>query len=291
MTHPTETSENSVTSENPEAPENPAAPTNPATPESPEAPAQKKDRRVLRAVLRWTAAVLVLAAAGAGSAYGVIASDRGDLPGLATESDGRWEYPRIERPPLPEGAPAPFAEGNLREEHFADLRALVLPAPKGAIADRKLTGHDGWLDTDRYLAEYDKEHRRELAEALRDGGLRHVAARGWTMPDGTRTRVYLLRFNSGAFARDYRRNLTSNGALPAGVERVDPDHELRNNTTAVRFTYLRVFGEQRPYGKERVRFAYIDAGDVMALVVQSDDGHTPAVPFHQTVALQNQLLG
>ncbi|MFI7011592.1 hypothetical protein [Streptomyces sp. NPDC050145] len=277
MTHLTETPENS------EIPLVPA--------ENSEAPAPKKDRRVLRAVLRWTAAVLVLAAAVAASAYGVVESDRGDLPGLATESDGRWEYPRIERPPLPKGAPAPFAEENLREEHFADLRALVLPAPKGATADRKLTGRDGWLDTDGYLAEYDKDHRRELAENLKDGGLRHVAARGWTMPDGTRTRVYLLRFNTGAFARDYRRTLTSSGALPAGVERVDPDHALRNNTTAVRFTYLRVFGEQRPYGKERVRFAYIDAGDVMALVVQSDDGHTPAVPFHQTVALQNQLLG
>ncbi|MFI1453198.1 hypothetical protein [Streptomyces roseus] len=29
-------------------------------------------------------------------------------------------------------------------------------------------------------------------------GLRQIAARGWTTPDGTRTRVYLLRFHAAA---------------------------------------------------------------------------------------------
>jgi len=40
-----------------------------------------------------------------------------------------------------------------------------------------------------------------------------------------------------------------------------------------------------------VRFARIVVGDTFALVVQSRKGTTPAVPFHQTVALQAQLLG
>ncbi|MYT20663.1 hypothetical protein GTW69_10235 [Streptomyces sp. SID7760] len=30
-------------------------------------------------------------------------------------------------------------------------------------------------------------------------GLRQIAARGWTTPDGTRTRVYLLRFHAAGF--------------------------------------------------------------------------------------------
>ncbi|NUO44145.1 MAG: hypothetical protein HOV82_19180, partial [Streptomyces sp.] len=47
------------------------APVAPDAPAVPPAPAVKKDRRVLRAVLRWTAAVVVFAAAGAGTAYGI----------------------------------------------------------------------------------------------------------------------------------------------------------------------------------------------------------------------------
>ncbi|WP_018527921.1 MULTISPECIES: hypothetical protein [unclassified Streptomyces] len=256
------------------------------------APAAPKDRRVLRAVLRWTAAVVVFAAVGAGVTYGVTEQKRGDLPGLATESDGRWPYPRIEKPPLPKGAPAPFAEGNAREEHFADLRKLVLPAPQGAKEDKELAGKDGWLSTSAYLSEYGKEKRRDLAQTLKDGGLRHIAARGWTMPDGTRTRVYLLRFTTGAFTRDYRAQLDTNLAIPRGVEKFDQDfNTFQGGGKAVRYTTLFAYAEQKPYGKERVRYAYIEAGDVLALVVQSDDGHGPTIPFRQTVALQNQLLG
>ncbi|MFD8571022.1 hypothetical protein [Streptomyces sp. NPDC059639] len=257
----------------------------------PPPPAVKKDRRVLRAALRWTAAVVVFAAVGAGVAYGVTEQKRGDLPGLATKSDGRWEYPEIVRPPLPKDAPAAFAEGNLREEHFADLRELVLPAPEGAREDKTLAGKDGWLPTATYLKAYGKDGRGDLAQSLKDGGLRHIAARGWTMPDGTRTSVYLLRFNTGAFAREYRTRLVTGLATLAGAPKSERNYSLGGNAFAVPHTHLYVYGEQKPYGKERVRYAYIEAGDVLGLVVQSDDGHGPAVPFRQTVALQNQLLG
>ncbi|MFJ4711631.1 hypothetical protein [Streptomyces sp. NPDC088785] len=270
------------------APENAPAPV--PAPESVPA-AVKKDRRVLRAALRWTAAVAVFAAVGAAVAYGVTERDRGDLPGLATKGDGRWDYPEIVRPPLPKGAPAAFAEGNAREEHFADLRALLLPAPEGARADRALAGEDGWLPTATYLKTYRRDARGDLAQALKDGGLRHIAARGWSMPDGTHTSIYLLRFNTSAFAREYRRQVNDNLATVVGAPKTDQDYSLGGSAYAVSHTHLYVYGEQKPYGKERVRYGYVEAGDVLALVVQSDDGHGTAVPFRQTLALQNQLLG
>src|SRR4051812_15212306 len=46
-----------------------------------------KDRRFLRATLRWTAAVLTFAVVGAGTAYGISGVGRTDLPGLATKTD------------------------------------------------------------------------------------------------------------------------------------------------------------------------------------------------------------
>ncbi|MET9495773.1 hypothetical protein [Streptomyces sp. NPDC006552] len=252
----------------------------------------RKDRRVLRAALRWTAAVVVFAVAGAGTAYEVTRQTRGDLPGLATRGDGRWEYPAPVKPPLPKGAPAAFAEGNTREEHFADLRELVLPAPKGATEDKELAGKDGWLPTATYLKAYEKDARADLALFLNENGLRHVAARGWTMPDGTRTRIYLLRFNTGAFARAFAANTAGNAAALVGAPYTEDDVSWTGDIgTPVQYTKLSVYEEVRPYGAERVRQAYIEAGDVIALVVQSGKGGTPKVPFRQTVVLQNQLLG
>lgn len=60
---------------------------------------------------------------------GITALDRNDVPGLATESDGRWEYPELRLPALPVDRPRPFTDGNEGEIHYADLRELLLPAP------------------------------------------------------------------------------------------------------------------------------------------------------------------
>ncbi len=170
----------------------------------------KKDRRVLRAVLRWTAAVVVFAVVGAGTAYGITDMKRTDVPGLGTASDGRWDYPTLTKPPLPKGSPGPLAEANRAGSHFADLRALVLPAPKGATGDKALDGSDGWLATKVFLAEFSPaDDRTALAQRLTDVGLRHIAARGWTTPDGTHTRIYLLQFDTATVAD----NLVS-GAWP-----------------------------------------------------------------------------
>ncbi|MET8638514.1 hypothetical protein ACWEQ2_43220 [Streptomyces sp. NPDC004096] len=258
------------------------------------APQVKKDRRVLRAVLRWTAAVVVFGVVGASAAYGVSRMERTDVPGLATESDGRWDYPTITRPPLPVGRPAPFAGVNKAGAHYADLRRLLLPAPRGAKADAALRGKDGWLETKTFLAEYAvKKDQTKIRQLLTDYGLRHTAARGWTTPDGTHTRIYLLQFNTAVVSEELvATELTTYGS---------PVYPLRGTTVAERdddfpgdaalenatsFTYT----ESKPYGAEQVRHAYITAGDTIGLVVQSRKGTADAIPFQQTVTLECQLL-
>ncbi|MFD3733631.1 hypothetical protein [Streptomyces sp. NPDC058632] len=258
-------------------------------------PSAPKDRRVLRAVLRWTAVVAVFAVAGASTAYGITRMERTDVPGLATASDGRWDYPTLTRPPLPSGSPGPFAESNRARAHHADLRSLLLPAPAGAKQDPALRGEDGWLSTDVFLKEYaEKEEREEFRDRLDAHTVRHIAARGWTMPDGTRTRIYLLRFNTGAVVDA----LVGDGFVPIS----SPEYRLRGAETSefddgfpaealgddVRRA---VYAETGAYGDEQVRQAYLMAGDTLALVVQSRKGGAEAVPFHQTVVLQGRLLG
>ncbi|MGW1026166.1 hypothetical protein ACWD4J_21160 [Streptomyces sp. NPDC002577] len=270
------------------------APSMAGEPLSPAAPPAGKDRRVLRAVLRWTAAAVVFAAVGTSAAYGITQMKRTDVPGLATESDGRWDYPEITRPPLPSGSPGPFAEANKAGAHYADLRALVLPAPEGATADKALRGEDGWLSRKTFLAEYEsKDDRETIGQLLTDNGLRHIAARGWTTEDGTHTRVYLLQFNTAAVVDELPRKLTGydapqqalRGAAEVHVDEEFPDEarvdDVRN------FAYV----EAKPYGPEQVRESYLTAGDTFALIVQSRKGGARAVPFQQTVVLQSQLLG
>ncbi|MFD0429623.1 hypothetical protein ACFQ60_24040 [Streptomyces zhihengii] len=119
----------------PDAPAPPAGPA-PAPAAAPRVPF--RERRVLRAVLRWTAATVVLAAVGTGTAYGIVSQERTDVPGLSTLDDGRWEYPKLTKPTLPAGAPLPYAPENVGEIHYADLSALLLPAPAGSRPDRTL---------------------------------------------------------------------------------------------------------------------------------------------------------
>ncbi|MFE1838714.1 hypothetical protein [Streptomyces sviceus] len=271
-----------------------AAPPLPDTPPAPAPAEAKKDRRVLRAVLRWTAAAVVLATAGTATAYGISGMERTDVPGLSTRSDGRWDFPRLTKPPLPSGSPGPFAAGNAAEAHYADLRALLLPAPEGAEEDKALRGSDGWLATKDFLAEYEvKEEREELGQKLVDTGLRHIAARGWTTSDGTRTRVYLLQFGTAnvvesKLASDAQAYTSPTyqvrGAAEAVYDEAFPDAAAVSEISRAAFT------EQKPYGAEQVRQGYLSAGDVFAVILQSRKGSAPAVPFQQTVTLQAQLL-
>ncbi|MFD5458141.1 hypothetical protein [Streptomyces olivaceus] len=268
-----------------------------ATP-APAAPAPAPsagDRRVLRTVLRWTAAVVVLVAVGSATAYGVTRMDRTDVPGLATESDGRWKYPTLTAAPLPAGSPGPFAERNAAGAHYADLRALLLPAPEGAAEDRALRGTDGWLETKTFLAEYgDESDRDAVRQKVVDAGLRHIAARGWTTPDGTHTRIYLLQFGTAAVVDELHTAQLAPYDGPAfvarGTDAMGPDGdfpEAADSDDVLSSVYV----EPEPYGAEQVRQAYLGAGDVLAVVLQSREGGAKEVPFQQTVALQGRLLG
>ncbi|MGW5126311.1 hypothetical protein ACWEQ7_20125 [Streptomyces sp. NPDC004069] len=288
----TEQQQTSVTAA-PPMPPTPPAVVHPEPSEVPDAPT-RKDRRVLRAVTRWTAAVVVFAAAGAGTAYGIVGMERTDVPGLATVSDGRWDYPEIVRPPLPSGSPEPFVDDNPYGAHHADLRALVLPAPVGATEDKALRGTDGWLATDDFLAEYARqEDRKKFGQQLTDHAVRHIAARGWTTQDGTHTRIYLLRFNTATLLD----NLIRQGIAPndgpvypvRGTEESVRDEEFPGQARFDEISYA-VYAEAKPYGAEQVRHAYMWAGDTLAVVVQSRKGVAAAVPFQQTVVLQSELL-
>ncbi|MFD0315868.1 hypothetical protein [Streptomyces flavalbus] len=279
------------------APPMPAEPPRivPAVPAVPAAPV-RKDRRVLRAVLRWTAAAVVFAAVGTATAYGITGMERTDVPGLATESDGRWDYPELTRPPLPSGSPAAFADSNSAASHHADLRELVLPAPEGATQDPKLRGRDGWLPVAEFVDLFEADTDREdITYVLRDYGVRHIAARGWTMPDGTRGRVYLLRFDTAAVADEvYAQELFLSGSPRYEVRGVDvgslPDGGFKP-PKALYDLEIQAFDEAKPYGRERVRQAYISAGDVLAVIVLSGKDGVAEIPFQQTVVLQGQLLG
>ncbi|GHH28012.1 hypothetical protein [Streptomyces lanatus] len=279
----------------PEPPAVPPAPeAAPPAPETAPSPAPAKDRRVLRAVLRWTAAVVVCAAVGTGTAYGIAGMERTDVPGLATESDGRWAYPTLSKPPLPSGSPQPFAEANKAEAHYADLRALVLPAPEGAVDDKPLRGTDGWLETKDFLAEFaDKDERAEIRQLLVDNGLRHIAARGWRTEDGTHTRIYLLHFDTSAVVAELVDDVapfSGPGYKVRGTEISAMDHDFAELPWPGEFARY-AYDEVKPYGAEHVRQAYLPAGDVLGVVVQSRKGTAKAVPFRQTVTLQSQLLG
>ncbi|MGW1181613.1 hypothetical protein ACWD7Y_07600 [Streptomyces drozdowiczii] len=273
----------------------PAMPPMPPLPPTPAVPVPRPPRRVLRAVARWTTAVLVFGAVGAGTAYGITSMERTDVPGLATESDGRWDYPKLTLPALPADRPRPGSDGNPLEIHYADLRELLLPAPAGATVDKKLKG--GWVTPEQFASEFLGIERHGIVTNLQEGTLRHIAARGWTMPDGTSNRIYLLQFGSAEDADEFRDGRLI-GASSPGDAPVDTHGYLKLDESwkgdgKVDTTVSYVFVEPKPYDSAQVREAYVVAGDTLALVVQSREGGggTPRVPFHQTVILQNQLLG
>lgn len=258
-------------------------------------PNPRRRGTALRAALRWTAAVVVFGALGSTVAYAVTDLDRTDVPTLATETDGRWAYPRLAKPPLPAGAPAPFALDNTGRIHYADLGRLLLPAPEGSSPDPSLAGRNSRVPVSRFLQEYGGSVRSTMAADLRDNGLRHIVARGWSMTDDdTSTRVYLLRFHSTATAQNFF-GTHLQGATDA-PQKVTDVEELSSGDKTFPYggaagTETYAYDEVAPRGPVHVRHAYITAGDTVALIVQSRKGSAPRVPFHQTVILQNQLLG
>ena len=186
--------------------------------------AARPPRRKLRAALRWTSALLVFGSFGGATAYAVTQPERTKMPGLRTPDDGRWTYPSLALPKLPAGRPAPLDERkNNGGVHYNDLRSLLLPLPEGARNDPALPGVKGWLSTAAYLRKFSLSDTRLPRPAWSRRGLRHIAGRAWTMPDGTRTEIYLVQFLSNAYAEQ----LLIHGAdrVAAGVRASDTGHQ------------------------------------------------------------------
>ncbi|MFE4264153.1 hypothetical protein [Streptomyces sp. NPDC056883] len=267
-------------------------------------PAAPKDRRKLFAALRWTAAVLVFAAVGSGVAYGITQPERTDIPGLSTRSDGRWVYPELSKPQLPAGAALPFAKDNPDGIHYAGLTQLLLPPPTGSTPDSTLKlEKDEVVTVDTFLSEYQDTLREKMKTDLGNEGLRQIVARGWTTPDGTRTRIYLLRFHSSGFADAFTGCKISMGLRDALVLQADSawakvkssqrnDLGNRNSGYATQgnTSDVSLYEEAKPTGDEQVRVGCLQSGDIQAVVTQTRKGEVGAVPFHQTVVLQHQLL-
>ncbi|MFD7558761.1 hypothetical protein ACFV9E_30005 [Streptomyces sp. NPDC059835] len=265
----------------------------PEAPEASEVPAAPKNRRKLFAALRWTAAVLVFGAVGTGVAYGVAQPERTDVPGLSTKADGRWAYPTVSLPTLPPGAALPFAKDNPDGIHYAGLTELLLPAPAGSAPDTGLKlEKDGVVSVDTFLGEYEAAAREKMKEQFTNEGLRQIVARGWTTPDGTRTRIYLLRFHASGFVDTFKgcgRDMQLNG-----VKLMGSDLEWSKGKTgqsAPSLNFVTLFAESKPVGDEQVKAGCVQSGDIQAVILQTRKGEVATVPFHQTVILQHQLLG
>jgi hypothetical protein len=242
-------------------------------------------------VARWTSAVLVFAVLGGAATYAVTRPERTKIPGLKTRSDGRWVYPPLALPKLPAGKARPLSQANPAGVHYADEHALLLPPPTTARPDRSFPSAAGWLPADTYLKRFSYDgsaDRSDARDALTDDALRHIAARAWTMPDGTRTEVYLLQFITAGYRSDYGDYLAD--VTVAGAPEVTLDTRPPPSSIPVG-TQLTVQSEDRPYGATATRYAYIGSGDTLGLVVQTRKGSVAEVPFEQTVRLQAQLLG
>lgn len=261
---------------------------------APEAlPAAPRDRRKMFAALRWTAAVLVFGAVGTGAAYQVTQPERTDIPGLSTKADGRWTYPALAKPTLPAGAPVPFAADNKDGIHYAGLTQLLLPAPVGSTPDSTLKREkDEAVAPDAFLAEYEDSERAAMKEQFANEGLRQIVGRGWTTPDGTRTRVYLLRYHGLDFADTFKGCSANMRLKGVAGTKADPSWgkvKLRQAVPAAHEVAL--YEETAPVGDEQVKIGCLRSGDVVGVILQTRKGEVAAIPFHQTVILQSQLLG
>ncbi|MEY9843156.1 hypothetical protein [Streptacidiphilus sp. MAP5-3] len=243
------------------------------------APKPRKERTWLRTFARWSSATAVLLVAGAVTAALVTVPARTDIPGLRTPADGRWTFPALSLPELPTGAPAPADSEHV---HSVDLRELLVPAPDGATPDATLPGRNGWYPTASFLKMYSTS--ASLLGAFDDAGLRHIAATGWTMPDGTHTQIYLQQFRSGSTASDVD-SVEADGVYLASAS-------LAQDATGVDLGSITatVRSLDAEDGHAAVIYAYVTVGDTEALIEMTNPRQIPTVDFRQVVELQDQLL-
>lgn len=159
------------------------------------------------------------------------------------------------------------------------------------------------MSADAFLEEYAPDAREKLKQSLEWDGLRQITGRGWTMPDGTRTHVYLLRFHASGFVDAFKgcdTNARLNGV--SALELDDVWTGVKTTQSAIvplRFpgsgmagqSEVSVYQEVKPVlGDEQTKVGCLQSGDVLGMVIQTRKGEVAPVPFHQTVILQSQLL-
>ncbi|MFD8693483.1 hypothetical protein [Kitasatospora purpeofusca] len=290
------------------------APTAVDAPRAGEDPAARRTRR-RKAALRWGAAAVVCALAGTGSALAVTAPERTDVPGLATKSDGRYVFPALTLPPLPSGSAVPREN---RSRHAADLRRLLLPAPReavGALAPTALptpattvsptAGPTGSaspsasgtapaladrLDCTTLLA--DEKDPAKLRTLLVQYACRAATAREWTASDGTRTRIRLMAFGSSKEAWPVFVELRDKGN-PKDIDGLrsvtPPDWDMLHGVDfVVRETTPGTPGT--PGARPAARLAYLSAGDIVAVITMTNPEGVSAAAFQQVVTFQSTLL-
>ncbi|MFE6050497.1 hypothetical protein ACFQ6N_07075 [Kitasatospora sp. NPDC056446] len=294
---------------------------------TPEQLAEQEARRARRrkAAVRWSSAALVFALAGTGTALAVTAPERTDIPGLATASDGRYTFPPLALPPLPSGKSASNAKGKAL--HYADLRHLLLPAPKEAggsltaptfpapaagpassgsptaspaasptgspsapatpAASPAAAATADWVPCDAILAE--QQDPAKLRELLLENACRAATVREWTASDGTRTQIRLLRFASVGESWGTFSSLRSKGRPKAAPDTKSTNHENWDTVDGIELTAMEST-TNAPKGAPTARVAYLSAADVLAVITMTNPDGVPVSPFRQVVTLQSDLL-
>ena len=249
-------------------------------------PEPKRERPWLRTLLRWSIAGVVFLAVGSLTTLAVSLPNRTDMPGLKTPGDNRYVFPALQLPELPPNGLGP-AEGDAQNGttlHLADLRGLLLPAPVGAKPDASYPGLKGWYPQAKYTGEF--TDASALASKFADYGLRHIAATAWTGPDGTRTEIYLLAFRSSNSASALY-NFDISGTQPASAPLVIAQNDV--TFPALGGTSVTTLAE--PSGAAApTDVAFLNNGDVEAVIVMSNAQAINPVTFTQVVTLQGELL-
>ncbi|MER7674351.1 hypothetical protein ABTY61_38640 [Kitasatospora sp. NPDC096128] len=309
----------------------------PTTAQAAEEQAARRTRR-RKAAVRWGCAVLVFALAGTGAALAVTAPERTDVPGLATPGDGRYTFPPLTLPPLPSGKAAPDLKDKGRDRtkdkeaglHQADLRYLLLPAPKEAGGSVKAplfpsptapaSPTAGPSDAPSAAAspstpsapptlpavpegapapanwvscgalEGDAQNTARLHALLLQNACRAATVREWTASDGTSTRIRLLRFGSSAEAWDTFSRMRSEIQLKAAPGARSTTSSSDSELPDGVEVTRKESRETADKDVPTTRLAYVSASDVVAVITMTNPRGVPVSAFRQVVDLQCDLL-
>ena len=205
-------------------------------------------RRWLRTALRWATAAAVFLVVGAVTAAVVMVPARTDLPGLKTPSDHRYTFAPLRLPTLPPGAAGPNEQDP---------------------------------------AAGNQTHDADLLNQFADHGLRHVAATGWTGPDGTHTTIYLLAYRSDATVTTLFSNDTT-----STVPNVAPFIEFASDPSFPGIDSSEVMHASEPAAAPvpAAEVVFLDSADVEAVIVMTNPKAVDPATVTQVVTLQNELL-